>query len=163
MRRRSATFAGVYSREQASRLRQAFWAAFGQYLAPHPAAEGGKVNWLNYRTGLKHVHFRMRADNRVASVAIEITHPDAEIRELFFEQFTLLREVLHHRVGETWEWRLRTEDENGRILSRIYRETAPVNVFDQNDWSALISFFKPRILALDEFWSDARYSFDKWK
>ena len=115
---------------------------------------------MNYRTGLKHVYFRMRADHRVASVAIELTHPDAEIRELFFEQFILLREVLHQRVGETWEWQLHTEDENGCLISRIYRETAPVNVFDQNDWSALISFFKPRILALDEFWSEARYSFD---
>ena len=74
----------MYTREQASQLRQAFWTAFGQYIAPHPSADGYKINWANYRTGLKHVYFRMHADKKIASIAIEITHPDPDIQELFF-------------------------------------------------------------------------------
>ncbi len=27
-------------------------------------------------------------------------------------------------------------------------------------WHDLIAFFKPRIIALDAFWTDAKYSFD---
>ena len=77
----------MYSRAEATQLRQAFWTAFGQYMAPVLSAEGEKVNWPNYKTGIKHVYFRMRADTRTASIGIELTHPDAGIRELFFEQF----------------------------------------------------------------------------
>ncbi len=151
----------MYSKAQASQLRQAFWTAFGQYMAPVPSAEGLKANWINYKTGLKHVNFRMQADNKQASIAIELSHPDPEIQEIFFEQFTQLRTILHTCLEEEWEWRLHTTDENGRMVSRIVKEVAPANVFSQDDWPKLISFFKPRMIALDEFWSSAQYSFDE--
>jgi hypothetical protein len=150
----------MYTREQAALLRQAFWTAMGKYMAPQLSAEGTKANWLNYKTGFKHVYFRMQADNRKASVAIELTHPDPEIQEIFFEQFMELKEILHETLGEEWDWVLHTHDENGKVISRIYKEVSPVNVFSQEDWPALISFFKPRMIALDEFWSNARYTFD---
>ncbi|HSI89682.1 MAG TPA: DUF4268 domain-containing protein [Adhaeribacter sp.] len=151
----------MYTREQASQIRQAFWTAFGQYMAPVLSAEGLRVNWLNYKTGLKNVYFRMQADKNAASVAIEITHPDPELQELFFEQFLALKNFLHETLGEEWEWELHATDENGKTISRIYQQLAPVNVFNKEDWPALISFFKPRIIALDEFWNNAQYSFDE--
>lgn len=150
----------MYKREEASSLRQAFWTVFGKYIAPHPSAEGIKVNWLNYNTGVKNVFFRMKADQRKASVAIEITHPDIEIQELFFEQFIALKKVLHSYMEEEWEWLLHVRDENEKTISKIYTEITSVNVFNQDDWPKLISFFKPRIISLEEFWSNAKYSFD---
>lgn len=153
----------MYTREQASQLRQAFWTAFGQYITPHPSVEGVKANWLNYKTGVKHVYFRMHADKRKASIGIELTHPDPELQELFFEQFQQLKALLHETVGEEWDWVLHTSDDNGKTITRIYKELEKVNVFNQEDWPALISFFKPRIIALDQFWSDAKYSFDELK
>ena len=121
------------------------------------------MNWLNYKTGFKHVYFRMRAEKKTASIGIELTHPDPEIQELFFEQFLELKALLHEYVGEEWEWGLHTRDESGKVISRIYTELSPVSIFNQDDWPALISFFKPRIIALDEFWSDARYTFESLK
>lgn len=153
----------MYTKEQASQLRQAFWTAFGKYMAPHLSADGVKANWMNYKTGLKHVYFRMQADNKVASIAIEIAHPDLGIQELFFEQFVELKAILHETLEEEWQWQLHTADEYGKTISRIFQELKPVNVFEQDDWSKLISFFKPRIIALDEFWSTAKYSFDALK
>ncbi|MGV3585731.1 MAG: DUF4268 domain-containing protein [Adhaeribacter sp.] len=150
----------MYTREQASQLRQAFWTTFGQYMAPVLSAEGLKPNWLNYNTGQKHVYFRMKADKSTASIGIELTHPDPEIQEIFFDQFTTLKTYLHEQVGETWDWTLHTQDENGKIISRIYKEISPVNLFNRDDWPTLISFFKPRIIALDQFWGDAQYSFE---
>lgn len=150
----------MYTREEASQLKQAFWTAFGQYLAPHFSSDGMKVNWVNYKTGLKDVYFRMHADNKKGFIAIELTHPDPDIQELFFEQFLELKNLLHEYVGEEWEWDLHTSNEFGKTISRIYKEISGVSVFKQNDWPALISFFKPRIIALDDFWSGAQYSFD---
>jgi hypothetical protein len=157
------TFTAMYTRDQASQLRQAFWTTFGQYLAPQVSAEGAKITWVNYKTGLKNVDFRMRADKKSASIAIEITHPDPEIQEWFFAQFTALKNLLHEYVGEEWEWDLHSLDENGRTISRIYKEISPVSVFNKEDWPVLISFFKPRLIALDAFWSDAKYSFEELK
>jgi hypothetical protein len=49
---------------------------------------------------------------------------------------------------------------DGKTVSRIYKELPGVSVFNKSDWPELISFFKPRLIALDAFWENARYSFD---
>ncbi len=153
----------MYTKEQASQIRQAFWTAFGQYMALHPSVEGYKVNWINYKTGLKHVYFRMNAEKNAASIAIEIIHPDIEIQQLFYEQFLTLKLMLEDYQQETWEWVLHTSDNNGKTISRICKELPNVNVFRQDDWPAIISFLKPRIIALDAFWGDAQFSFESLK
>jgi len=153
----------MYTREEASQLRKEFWTTFGNYMSPQLSAEGLRTNWLNYKTGLKYVYFRLDADKKSASIAIEITHPDPGIQELFFEQFLELKTLLNGYLGEEWDWVLHTSDENGKTISRIYKEIKPVNIFNRNDWHSLISFFKTRIIALDEFWNDAKYSFDSLK
>ena len=150
----------MYTREQASQIRQQFWTTFGMYLSPQLSAEGWKVNWVNYKTGVKDVYFRMHADNKRGYIAIELTHRDLEMQELVFDQFLEHKTMLHQALEEEWEWVLHTNDESGRVVSRIYKEISPVNVFNKEDWPQLISFLKPRIIALDEFWSDAKYSFD---
>ncbi|KAA9338552.1 DUF4268 domain-containing protein [Hymenobacter busanensis] len=150
----------MYSKTEVAQLRQAFWTTFGQYMQPVPSAEGLPTNWVNYKTGLKHVYFRLHADGKRAHVAIDITHRDAGVRELFFEQFREVRPMLEEATGEAWTWEAETQDENGQPIARISQELAPVNLFNRDDWPRLISFFKPRIIALDEFWSMGQYAFE---
>jgi hypothetical protein len=153
----------MYSKDEASQLKQAFWTTFGQYIAPQLSAEGLKINWVNYKTGIKYLHFCMEAGKRSASIAIEIAHPDVGIQELFFEQFKELKNILRSSLQEDWEWQLHRIDDNGKTISRIFKQINDVSIFNKNDWPALISFFKPRIIALDAFWSDAKYAFDGLK
>lgn len=153
----------MYSKDEASQLKQAFWTTFGQYISPQLSAEGLKVNWINYKTGIKYLYFKMEADKRSASIAIEIAHPDAGIQELFFEQFKELKILLHSALNENWDWQLHAPGDCGKPVSRVFKRVDGVSIFNKNDWPALISFFKPRIIALDEFWSDAKYAFDALK
>lgn len=74
----------MYSKLDASRLRQDFWTAFGQYMAPVPSAEGLKVNWINYKTGVKNFRFAMDAGTREASVMIVIHHPEEDMRRMYY-------------------------------------------------------------------------------
>jgi hypothetical protein len=153
----------LYSREQTSNIKQAFWTAFGQFMALQPTAGGTKVNWINYKTGIKHLHFRMQADQSQGKIAIELTNQDLGIQELMFDQFSAYKKILADYLHEDWDWALHDQDEYGRTISRISTNLEDVNIFRQEDWPALISFFKPRIMALDEFWSDAKYGFDLFK
>jgi hypothetical protein len=68
--------------------------------------------------------------------------------------------MLHESLGEDWIWQPAATDATGRPLSRIFTELPGISIFNKSDWHALISFFKPRIIALDAFWENARYSFD---
>lgn len=118
------------------------------------------MNWVNYKTGEKAIAFRMEADNKKASIAIELSQKDPDIQQLYFEQFSQLRKMLEESTGEEWTWSLLGQDEFGRPLSRIYRELPGVSIFRKEDWPEMISFFKPRIIALDAFWTSAKYSFE---
>lgn len=150
----------MYSRQETAQLKQEFWTAFGRYMSPVLSAEGENINWMNYKTVEKNIYFRMNADNKKASVAIELTHKDAGLQSLYFEQFIQLKNMLQNALQEEWIWVQQTHDESGKIISRIYTELNDVNIFDKNHWPQLISFFKPRIIVLDAFWSEAKYAFE---
>lgn len=153
----------MYNRQQASHLREEFWTTFGRYMNPVPSAEGGKINWINYRTTLKDVYFRMEVNQASAMIAITLEHPDDGIRVLYYEQFQELKTLFHDTLGEVWEWQPDARMTDDKIISRIYKELPGVSIFNKEQWPDLISFFKPRIIALDRFWEDARYSFDALK
>jgi hypothetical protein len=150
----------MFKREEASRIREEFWTAFGRYMSPVLSAEGLKINWINYHTGIKDVFFRMNASQKSAAIFISLEHRDPEIQELYFEQFLELKELLHHELGEEWLWQLHIPAEEGKVVSRIYNEITDVSVFNKDHWPGLISFFKPRIIGLDAFWENAKYSFE---
>lgn len=150
----------MYSRAEAAQMRQSFWTTFGQYMAPQLSAEGERVNWVNYKTGEKHLYFRMHADTKIASIAIEIAHPDTGLQQLYFEQLVQLKALLHQHAGEAWTWNLHTTDATGRIISTVGTEHTGVNIMMREAWPELISFFKPRIIALDAFWNEVKYVFE---
>jgi hypothetical protein len=150
----------MYSKQEASQLRQEFWTTIGQYMRPILSAEGEKINWINYKTGEKNISFRMHADNKKATIGIELTHKDKEIQQVYFEQFLHLKHLFDNAINEDWNWQLHTNDEHGKLISKISKEKIQVSIFQKQDWPELISFFKPRLIALDEFWSSAKYAFE---
>jgi hypothetical protein len=150
----------MFSREETSRIKTEFWTTFGKYLSPIPSAEGVKINWVNYHTQVKDVYFRMDAGIHTASIYISLEHADTGIRELYFEQFLQLKKLLHATLQEEWDWQLHVQA-GDRTTSRIIKQLPGVSVFNKDQWADLISFFKPRIIALDQFWENARYSFDE--
>ena len=115
---------------------------------------------INYKTRQKHIAFRMDATNEEAVVAIEISHSDTGIQQLYFEQFLEMKTMMAEAIGEGWEWLLHTTNETGQTISRIFISIGNVNVFNKADWPALISFFKKHMIALDGFWSEVKYAFE---
>ena len=150
----------MYSKDEAARLKQEFWTTFGQYMALENSSEDMRINWINYKTGIKYLYFKMEADNKKLRIGIEISHPDPGIQELIFEQFKEFKNILNGYLEEEWVWELHTSDEYGKLLTRISRVEHDKSIFKREDWPAIISFLKPRLMALDRFWSDARDSFE---
>jgi hypothetical protein len=150
----------MYSRAETSKIRADFWIAFGQYMKPVPNAQGRRINWPNYRTGVKDIYFRMRAERDYASIGIELGHADEEMQELFFDQFVQLKKLFSASVGEEWDWKLHAKNEMGQTVSKIETIMPNVNVMEREDWPKIISFLKPRIIALDEFWDNVKPGFE---
>lgn len=132
-------------------------------MAAVPSSDMERINWVNYKTGIKNLFFRMDVTNKKATIMIEMSQPDEGIRNLVFEQFLEFKPVFQATLQEEWDWSNVYYDEYGKQISRISISLESVSIFKREDWPALISFFKPRIIALDEFWSAAKYSFDIFK
>lgn len=150
----------MYAKDEVTKLKQEFWTTFGQYMALELSNSGLRINWVNYKTGIKHLYFKMEADGKKATIGIEISHPDRSIQELIFEQFTEFRNILTACLNEEWNWELHTTDEYGKTVTKISTSLFGVSIFKREDWPKLIEFLKPRLIALDNFWTDARDSFD---
>lgn len=157
----------MYSRQEASQIRQQFYTRLGQYMAPILSASGERQNWLNYKTGIRHIYIRMDTPNRGASIGFTLAHPDRAIRLEQFEKFSQVKallqsaaEVLPEPVELNWNWERETFNETGQVISRIYEALPGKSVLNQNDWPDLISFFKPRLITLDQFWNDVKFQFE---
>lgn len=150
----------MYTRQEASKLRQEFWTSFGRYMAPVPSAEGETVNWQNYKTGEKYIYFRKDAGRKMALVAIECQHPDPEIRRIHFQQLLHFRSNFEAAAGTDWSWEEDAYGPESQPCSRVVIHLEDVSVFRQSDWPALISFFKEQMIGLDAFWAEAKYAFE---
>lgn len=142
----------MYTREQASLVRQQFWTTFGKYMSPILSAEGEKVNWINYKTGIPQLFFRMDADKNSATIGIQVMQKDLELANKIYAQLALLQPFLHEALGEPWNWEPAVINDFGQPLSTISTSLSPVNIFKESDWPLIISFLKPRLIALDNFW-----------
>jgi hypothetical protein len=153
----------MYPKLETSRIKQEFWTRFGQYMTPVLSAEGERINWVDYKTGERNISFKMEADNRSASIAITLDHPDEQIRDLYFEQLLEQKNMLHAVTDQEWNWQRSVRDETGKTVSKVYQTLEGVSIFRQEDWPGIISFLKQRIIALDAFWSQAKYAFESLK
>lgn len=127
-------------------------------MKPVPGASGLSVNWINYKTGIRNIHFKMDADNTRTVIAIEISHPKEEERLEYYNQFVLLKRILDSTTFN-WQWN-ETFQSNHKTISSISQQLNGVNILNQADWPAIISFLKPRIIALDAFWDMVKDGFE---
>ena len=153
----------MYSKEEAFQIRKKFWTSFGQYMKLQVSSSGLEVNWINYKTGIKGLQFKMDADNKSARIAIEINHPDKEIRELMFEQWDEFQLLFAAEMGEDWIWHKSYFDALGKEVSKIELRLDSVSIFKEEDWPEIISFLKNNLLRLDSFWEDVKDSFEFFK
>jgi hypothetical protein len=150
----------MYKKQEISKQKQAFWTAFGKYMKPILSADGDEISWINYKTGKKHIHFKMDVDGRQAKIAIVLDHPDLDNQREYYDRLLQMKHIFEDSIAEDdWVWSPGQIDEQGRAVSVIQKQLMGVNLFKNEDWPAIISFLKPRIMALDDFWSMVRHQY----
>ena len=60
----------MYNRNEHAKIKQEFWTSFGRYMMLVQSAGIEKVNWVNYKTGIKGVFFKMDVGISEAVIAI---------------------------------------------------------------------------------------------
>lgn len=149
----------MYSKQEETFLRKQFWTSLGQYLAPVPSAGGSKINWINYKTGIRFINFKMDVVKDHAYIGIEILHNNPAIQKLYFDHFKTLQMDIEKLLSEKWVWEENVHID-GKNISRIYQTMRHINIYKQTDWPQIITFLKVRIIALDTFWAGHKEIFE---
>ena len=141
----------MYSPHYESAMREKFWSSFGRYVSPVTSASGEKINWVNYKTGIKNIQFKMTAGKSEAVINIEITGEAQKINKLFilFLSFKLGFEKGFERK---WKWIPEKVQVDGKVIACIFCSLEEASIFNKEDWPTLITFFKTSMITLDEFW-----------
>lgn len=150
----------MYSKNEASLIKREFWTAFGAYMKPIPNAGGQFINWINYKTGIKHLYFRTDVTKREASVSVELSHPVREERNSLFSKLGAVKSRFAAILPGEWFWQPEIFDEDGYPIARIIVIKENVNIFNKRDWPEIISFLKEQLIGLDAFWTLVREHFE---
>ena len=148
----------MFTKEQVKQFNKEFWTAFGVVMKPHYSASGFKINWINYKTGVKDIVFKMDATTKTVSIAIQFKHKDEGIRALYWEQLEEFKTLFHSTMDEEWIWDDSLFDKYGSSYSSVSIENKG-NIYDKDQWQDMFAFLKVRLIKLDEFWDDAKEMF----
>lgn len=145
----------MWSKEEARIKRVKFFTNFGIYMKKHTDLFERKIKWVNYRTGVSAVRFKIEADNKTARVVIDIIDNDEGVMDLFYEQFTEFKVLLESDMDElTWDKEY-YNDTHLRSM-RIYTELTGYSMNNEEHWGDLYRFFEKNMLALHEFWDNSK-------
>jgi hypothetical protein len=138
------------------KIKDAFWSTFGKYMSLTPSATGEKINWINYKTGIKHLAFKIDADDRSVKIAIECSNPSQETRERLAAQLMRDKQLLADYTGEGWIFDMTAGNEMAVTGFRCYKTLTGPNIYLRQDWPEIISFLKKNLLGLDAFWHEQK-------
>jgi Domain of unknown function (DUF4268) len=150
----------MYTKAEASAVKQKFWTSYGKYMQPVPSASGEKVNWINYKTGIKGIYFKMDANKDFAFISIEIFLSNKTLEHLYYQTFRNLAKQFEEVVGGGWEMKENVVTNDYKSVSIIYSKLQNVNIFKESDWPNIIGFLKKNIILLDEFWNSYKPAFE---
>ncbi|MBL4669280.1 MAG: DUF4268 domain-containing protein [Flavobacteriales bacterium] len=141
----------MYTKEEKKKYTADFWNSFGLYMKKYNK-DYGRIKWVNYRSNVKDLFFRLNITSEKATFSIELQHKDDGIRALFFEQFKELKIVLEGNIKGDLIW-----EENGfnyfnEPISLISSELDNVSIYNRNDWQQIFYFFEQRMVGLHTFW-----------
>lgn len=143
----------MFSKEEVREFTKLFWTSYGKYMQKHIPTFHRKSKWTNYKTGVKHLFFRLRVTKKNAEIAIEIQHPDDGIRDLFYEQFMEVKRIFENTIGE-WNWEKECYNEYQAPISKISLQIEKVNIYNKDTWHTIFQFFEQHQVPFDEFWTD---------
>lgn len=149
----------MYSRQEKQQLKKAFWTAFGLYMKPVPGAETEHPHWINYKTGLAHIFFHMFTQERTVQIGIEFRHASPQHRDTAMAHFISQQAFFQSVAGNGWMMDEAFVAEGGNTIATVYQSKNGLSVLNKEQWPEIISFLKPRIIALDAWWSFAKDDF----
>ncbi|PCJ00187.1 MAG: hypothetical protein COB15_03375 [Flavobacteriales bacterium] len=148
----------MFSKDEKKQFNSDFWNSFGLYMKKYNNRYG-RLRWVNYRSNVKDIFFRLSMTPKEAIFSIEIQHNDDDIRELFYEQFLQLKTVLESSIGNDVVWEQVSFNQYDSPVSKISVHISDVSIYNKDDWKKTFQFYEKRMVGLHEFWEEFKEVF----
>lgn len=132
----------MYSKQEAQRLKQAFWVSFNEQY-PH--------KWVLYDTKIKDLALKFYVDNKKAQVQLSIEHRNPKHRKAYYEQLWALRTILLDSYLPEAIFEPEFYLDNGKCISLIWTELTGYSVSRRSDWEAIFDYFARDMMLLETF------------
>lgn len=132
----------MYSKEEALALKKKFWI---QFASEYPR------KWLLYHTKIKDVSFKFNADNKKATVSLEIECKEEEKRKIYYEKIESLKTILEEEYIQDLLFEKEYMLETQKIISKIWIELDDVSINNPKTWPKIYSFFEEKMSAFELF------------
>lgn len=142
----------MLKKEELREIRTEFWSEFDAFNKKKRTAGNRKINWANYKSGIKDIYFRLDFDTKEAYFAIDLQMRDPEIRELVWEQFMETEKLLKEHIGEDILLQPNITADSGLTIHRISWSLTKVSITNSADYPKAIKFLSKKIQGLDRFW-----------
>ena len=142
----------MLSKEELKHYKITFWEEFKQHMSKHRTASGRKMNWLQYKTDIKHIFLRLETNKSTVRVCFDIQFKDQAIREIVWEQMGELKKVLTDEMGEEGIWEEHYWNETISDFSRIYWEKTDLNYLNTEKRKIIFDFFEDKLIRFDKFY-----------
>lgn len=131
----------MFSKEEATQLREEFWISFGKSFPR---------KWVLYNTKIKDLSFKFYFDTKKAMVLLDI-ESHQEKRQLYYQKMVSLKSLLQEKIPNVlFEEKFYLD--NGKEISRIYVEKQNVCIHNKNTWQEAMYFLNETMLLFENFW-----------
>jgi Domain of unknown function (DUF4268) len=141
----------MYTKEELKALKIQFWEEFKVFMSKHKSVSGKRINWLNYKTKIDSIYFRLETDKNTVRVCFDIQHKDSEIRAIIWEQMVELKKVLTDEMG-IGKWNNQAFNSTIPEFCRISWELENVRYLNSSDKEKIFLFFEDKLISFDRFY-----------
>lgn len=136
----------MFGKEEARKLREDFWIAFGK---SYPR------KWILYKTKIKGLSFKFHFNSKSAMVSLDVD-TDFEQRVLLWEKLTALKSILKEEFLPNAIYEDFYALDNKKEISRIYVTLEDVSIHNKNTWQETMQFLYATMEKVEVFFLEYR-------
>lgn len=144
----------MLSKQEKKQLNIDFFTAFGRIMQGCFSETGKRIQWTNYRTGIRGLYVRIELGKKSVSFNIDLEMKDPDILEMMWEQMLELKPVLETEMPNQLIWEDNYTKQSGIRVSRVQCTLDQGSIYDKSTWPEMLQFLKKNILAFDRFWAN---------
>ena len=135
----------MFSKEEAKLIKQEFWNTFAKEFPK---------KWMLFDTKIKNFVLKFDIDNKKASVGIEISCSNADLKLIYFQKIESLKSILEEEYVKNCIFDFQFTLESGKKIAKIYTTLENISINNKNSWNKIFHFFNENMTAFENFFQE---------